>query len=138
MSGSGLAEEYELPFAKLCQLEPVGHHLANATRWLVTKGVTEQWVLLLRALATVHRVGCCHRHFLVPPRALAAGRECAAAFKALLELVHQIVLKPTHDKKQKLPAFSKEVATCVGEVVQAAEVLKGQPTHTDSNQGPSQ
>ena len=66
---------------------------------------------------------------LSPSRALDAGRECAAAFKALLELVHQIVLKPTHDKKQKLPAFSKEVATCVGEVVQAAEVLKGQPGH---------
>ena len=36
------------------------------------------------------------------------------------------MLKPTYDKKQKLGAFSKEVATCVGEVVQAAEVLKGQ------------
>lgn len=56
---------------------------------------------------------------------LTAGRECAVAFKALLELIHQVVLKPTYDKKQKLPAFSKEVATCVGEVVQAAEVLKG-------------
>lgn len=58
-------------------------------------------------------------------RVLTAGRECAVAFKALLELIHQVVLKPTYDKKQKLPAFSKEVATCVGEVVQAAEVLKG-------------
>ena len=35
------------------------------------------------------------------------------------------MLKPTYDKKEKFPAFSKEVATCVGEVVQAAEVLKG-------------
>ena len=55
-----------------------------------------------------------------------AGRECAVAYKALLELVHQIVLKPSYEKKQKLPAFSKEVASCVGEVVKAAEVLKGQ------------
>ncbi len=47
------------------------------------------------------------------------------AFKALLELVHQIVLKPSNDKKQKLATFSKEVATCVGQVVHAAEVLKG-------------
>lgn len=48
------------------------------------------------------------------------------AFKALLELVHKIVSKPTYENKQKLPAFSKEVATCVGEVVHAAEVLKGE------------
>ena len=48
------------------------------------------------------------------------------AFKALLELVHKIVSKPTYENKQKLPALSKEVATCVGEVVHAAEVLKGE------------
>jgi len=67
---------------------------------------------------------------------LTAGRECAVAFKALLELIHQVVLKPTYDKKQKLPAFSKEVATCVGEVVQAAEVLKGGcVSYLDQSQG---
>lgn len=53
------------------------------------------------------------------------GRECATSFKALLELVHQIVLKPTYEKKQSLPTFSKEVATWVGDVVQVAEQLKG-------------
>lgn len=58
-------------------------------------------------------------------RVLSAGRECATAFKALLELVHQIVLKPTQENKKKLPAFSKEVATSVGEVVQAAEAIRG-------------
>ena len=60
------------------------------------------------------------------PRAMSAGRDCATAFKSLLELIHQIVLRPSADKKAKLPAFSKEVANGVGEVVQAAEVLKGQ------------
>ena len=52
------------------------------------------------------------------------------AFKALLELVHKVVSKPTYENKQKLPAFSKEVATCVGEVVHAAEVLKGETVGT--------
>ena len=52
------------------------------------------------------------------------------AFKALLELVHKVVSKPTYENKQKLPAFSKEVATCVGEVVHAAEVLKGERVRT--------
>ena len=59
-------------------------------------------------------------------RVLSAGRECATAFKALLELVHQIVLKPTPENKKKLPTFSKEVATSVGEVVQAAEAIRGE------------
>jgi talin len=58
-------------------------------------------------------------------RCITAGRECTLAFKALLELVHAILLKPTHDKKQKLTTYSKEVAACVSEVVQSAEVLKG-------------
>ena len=57
---------------------------------------------------------------------LGAGRECATAFKALLELIHQIVLKPTPENKKKLPTFSKEVATSVGEVVQAAEAIRGE------------
>eukprot|EP00731_Ephydatia_muelleri_P016952 Em0010g50a len=58
-------------------------------------------------------------------KTLMTGRECATSFKALLELVHQIVLKPTYEKKQSLPTFSKEVATWVGDVVQVAEQLKG-------------
>ena len=58
-------------------------------------------------------------------KALTSGRECATAFKALLELVHQIVLKPTYENKQNLPTFSKEVANLVGDVVQVAEQLKG-------------
>ena len=64
-------------------------------------------------------------HLVHGCRVLAAGRECATAFKALLELIHQIVLKPTPENKKKLPTFSKEVATSVGEVVQAAEAIRG-------------
>ena len=48
------------------------------------------------------------------------------AFKALLEVVQKIVSKPTYENKQKLTAFSKEVVTCVEEVVHAAQVLKGE------------
>ena len=59
------------------------------------------------------------------PRALSAGRDCATAFKSLMELIHQIVLKPSADRKAKLPSFSREVANGVGEVVQVAEILKG-------------
>lgn len=58
-------------------------------------------------------------------RVLGAGRECATAFKALLELVHQIVLKPTPENKKKLLTFSEEVGTSVGEVVQAAVAIRG-------------
>ena len=64
-------------------------------------------------------------------RAMSSGRECVVAFKSLLELVHQIVLKPSAQIKGKLPAFSKQVATSVGEVVHAAEVLKGQSASGD-------
>ena len=62
---------------------------------------------------------------LIHPRALSAGRDCATAFKSLMELIHQIVLKPSADRKAKLPAFSKDVANGVGEVVHVAEILKG-------------
>ena len=57
---------------------------------------------------------------------MSAGRECAVAFKTLLELVHQIVPKPTQENKARLPIFAKEVASKVSEVVHAAEALKGQ------------
>ena len=52
------------------------------------------------------------------------GRDCAVAFKTLLELVHQIVLKPSPDLKKKLPAFSKEVASTVAEIIGVAGQLK--------------
>lgn len=58
-------------------------------------------------------------------RVLAAGRDCAEKFKALLELVHQIVLKPTPEAKAHLASYSKAVASGVGEVVQAAEAIRG-------------
>lgn len=55
---------------------------------------------------------------------MTAGRDCAVAFKTLLELIHQIVLNPTQENKQKLPTFSKEVASTVAEIISVAGVLK--------------
>ena len=62
--------------------------------------------------------------FFSPKRVMSVGRDCAVAFKTLLELVHQIVLKPSSDLKKKLPAFSKEVASTVAEIIQVAGQLK--------------
>ena len=53
------------------------------------------------------------------------GGNCANAYKELLELVVSIVDKPTYEKKQMLLSVSREVAVTVGELVNAAEALKG-------------
>ena len=55
---------------------------------------------------------------------MSTGRECAIAYKTLLEFVHKIVLKPTADLKTKLPVYSREVAVAVSEIVKAAAELK--------------
>ena len=56
---------------------------------------------------------------------MACGRECAVAYKALLELVHQIILKPSDSAlKDKLLTFSKEVASTVSCIVKVAGELK--------------
>ena len=58
-------------------------------------------------------------------RVMSSGQECAIAYKALLELVHQIVLKPTSTElKEKLLTFSKEVASAVSDIVKVAGELK--------------
>ena len=38
------------------------------------------------------------------------------AYRTLLELVHQTVLKPSPELKAKLPTFSKKVANTVGDM----------------------
>ncbi len=60
---------------------------------------------------------------------MASTRECVEAFKALLELVHNVVqAKPEDvaDLQSQLPGFSKEVAMAVTEVMNAAEAVKGE------------
>ena len=56
---------------------------------------------------------------------MSCGRECAVAYKALLQLVHQIVLKPGDSSlREKLLPFSKEVASAVSDIVRIAGELK--------------
>ena len=59
-------------------------------------------------------------------RTLAAGHDCA---RSLLELIHQIVLKPTPEKKAKLATVSNEVASHVREVIAAAQAVRGVCVH---------
>ncbi|XP_070547100.1 talin-1-like isoform X3 [Ptychodera flava] len=64
-------------------------------------------------------------HPEVHDRTLLVGKECAYAYKDLLEHVQATVQKPTLESKQNLVVYSKRVATAVGELVQCAEALKG-------------
>lgn len=57
--------------------------------------------------------------------ALRSGMECGASFGEMLDLVHNIVQKPTQEKKQKLTPQSKIVADHVAKLVHSAEALKG-------------
>ncbi|CAG5867082.1 unnamed protein product [Menidia menidia] len=61
----------------------------------------------------------------VQMRALRYGNECASGYLGLLEHVLVIIQKPTHDLKQQLASYSKRVAGCVTELIQAAEAMKG-------------
>ncbi|XP_022084654.1 talin-1-like isoform X6 [Acanthaster planci] len=58
-------------------------------------------------------------------RTLYVGKQCSDAFRALLEQVHSNIQRPSPDSKQRLGQHSKRVAQTVGELVQAAEALKG-------------
>ncbi|XP_070599797.1 talin-1 isoform X5 [Erythrolamprus reginae] len=58
-------------------------------------------------------------------RALRFGKECASGYLELLEHVLVILQKPSHNLKQQLAGYSKRVAGCVTELIQAAEAMKG-------------
>lgn len=58
-------------------------------------------------------------------QALRSGMECGNSFGELLDLVHNIVQKPSQDKKVKLTPQSKIVADQVAKLVKSAEALKG-------------
>ncbi|XP_039904595.1 talin-1 isoform X1 [Simochromis diagramma] len=61
----------------------------------------------------------------VQMRALRYGKECASGYLGLLEHVLVIIMKPSHDLKQQLASYSKQVAGSVTELIQAAEAMKG-------------
>ena len=60
-------------------------------------------------------------------RIIASTKECAEAFKRLLEYVHQLV--NNHSKSpeasRQLAAYSKDVAVAVTEVLNATEAVRG-------------
>ncbi|GFY46974.1 talin-2 [Trichonephila inaurata madagascariensis] len=56
---------------------------------------------------------------------LASGHNCAVHFRELLQMVHQVVQKPTMENKQQLGTISRTIALSVQEVVSCAESLKG-------------
>lgn len=49
----------------------------------------------------------------------------AAGGGDLFALLVQVLQKPSHDLKQQLAVYSKRVAGCVTELIQAAEAMKG-------------
>ncbi|KAL3194752.1 hypothetical protein MRX96_016063 [Rhipicephalus microplus] len=58
-------------------------------------------------------------------RVLSSGRECAIRYRELLQLVLEVVQKPTGEGKQALVSTSRNIAVAVTEIVAAAEALKG-------------
>ncbi|XP_048581539.1 talin-like isoform X2 [Nematostella vectensis] len=56
---------------------------------------------------------------------IVAGRDTAAAYGEVSELVINILQKPTPEKKARLMPLSKKVAEGVGKLVRTAETLKG-------------
>ncbi|XP_050033509.1 talin-2 isoform X1 [Dermacentor andersoni] len=58
-------------------------------------------------------------------RVLTSGRECAMRYRELLQLVLEVVHKPTAEGKQALVSTSRNIAAAVTDIVAAAEALKG-------------
>lgn len=60
-------------------------------------------------------------------RSLESGRSCALHYRELLQLVHQVIQRPSgsHDAKQHLISISRTIATAVTDIVNSAEMLKG-------------
>ncbi|TDH17297.1 hypothetical protein EPR50_G00006540 [Perca flavescens] len=58
----------------------------------------------------------------VKNRALMFGSECTTGY---IDLLEQVLLRPTADQKQHLAARSKRVAGAVTELIQTAEAMKG-------------
>ncbi|XP_069029481.1 talin-2a isoform X2 [Embiotoca jacksoni] len=66
----------------------------------------------------------------VKNRALMFGSECTIGYIDLLEQVLMVLQKPTAEQKQLLAACSKRVAGAVTELIQTAEAMKGNGSHT--------
>ncbi|XP_077423466.1 talin-2 isoform X2 [Vanacampus margaritifer] len=58
-------------------------------------------------------------------KALQYSSECTTGYVNLLEQVLQVLQRPTSEQKHQLAVHSKHVATCVTELIQTAEAMKG-------------
>ncbi|XP_064472172.1 talin-2-like isoform X2 [Ornithodoros turicata] len=58
-------------------------------------------------------------------RVTSSSRDCAVRYRELLQMVLQVVQKPTQEGKQSLVTCSRNIATAVTDIVSAAEALKG-------------
>ncbi|KAK7891552.1 hypothetical protein WMY93_023515 [Mugilogobius chulae] len=61
----------------------------------------------------------------VRTKALQYGSECTSGYLTLLEQVLQVLQRPSADLKQQLVLNSEQIATCVTELLQAAENMRG-------------
>ncbi|CAF1156243.1 unnamed protein product [Adineta steineri] len=62
---------------------------------------------------------------LLQQRTLDNGRICVKTYRELLEAIHILIQKPSHEVKQKLLNYSRIIAQSTQELVQCAEQLKG-------------
>ncbi|XP_042904301.1 talin-2 isoform X1 [Parasteatoda tepidariorum] len=58
-------------------------------------------------------------------RTLMTGHNCAVHFRELLQMVHQVIQKPTNENKQHLFTISQTIAQSTIEIISCAEALKG-------------
>ncbi|XP_055078502.1 talin-2 [Periophthalmus magnuspinnatus] len=61
----------------------------------------------------------------VRAKALQYGSECTSGYITLLEQVLQVLQRPSADQKQQLLMNSEQIATCVTELLGAAENMRG-------------
>ncbi|XP_023231887.1 talin-2-like isoform X2 [Centruroides sculpturatus] len=54
-----------------------------------------------------------------------AGHQCAIHYRELLQMVHQVIQKPSQTGRQQLVIMSRTIATSITEVANGAEMLKG-------------
>jgi talin len=59
-------------------------------------------------------------------RVVEVGASCSLAYRDLLDHINLVIQSPSPENKQRMAQLSKQVASNVSEIVQAAEALKGE------------
>lgn len=76
-------------------------------------------------LATSKSASCLAETKELRSRVLSSGRDCAVRYRELLQMVLEVVQRPTSEGKQALVSSSRNIAMAVTDIVAAAEALKG-------------